>query len=478
VSKVRVRFAPSPTGYLHVGGLRTALFNYLFAANMEGVAVLRIEDTDQKRKVEGAVDNMLNSLAQTGLDFSEGAHRSGDFGPYFQSERLDVYKKHVDELLQNRNAYHCFCSEEDLDKMREQQVREKQHLGYNGCCRELSEETIQKRLASNDTYVIRMKIPADRGDFIIDDLVRGSVKFSPDQIEDQIILKSDGFPTYHLANVVDDHLMQITHVIRGEEWLPSTPKHIQLYEFFGWEAPAFAHLPLLLNSDRSKLSKRQGDVATEDFLKKGILPECLINYIALLGWNTQDDQEIFSIEELKEKFSLERVGKTGAIFSQEKLQWMNQQYIKNLDIDDLLERLEPFLPAFVKDTAPDLLKKMVSIVQERMIFLSDISEQLGFFFHNESTIEDENLLKVTQTDEAQQVYNGFISEMKEQEFLSSENFGKVMKKVQKSTGIKGKSLWIPMRIAITQMEQGPDLMAVVDIFGKDKVLARLSSLLH
>jgi glutamyl-tRNA synthetase len=478
VSKVRVRFAPSPTGYLHVGGLRTALFNYLFAAKMEGTAILRIEDTDQKRRVEGAIENLLNSLTKTGLDFSEGIHSGGNFGPYIQSERLDIYQKYVDKLLQAGNAYYCFCSEEELTQMREEQNQNKQHLGYDGRCRGLSAEVVQKRRTANDLAVVRMKIPQGRGDFIIDDLVRGAVNFSPEQIEDQIILKSDGMPTYHLANVVDDHLMQITHVIRGEEWLPSTPKHIQLYSFFGWEPPQFAHLPLLLNPDRSKLSKRQGDVATEDFLKRGILPECLLNYIALLGWNTEDDQEIFSIEELKTRFSLERVGKTGAIFDQEKLHWMNQQYIKALKLDDLLERLQPFLSQSARDTAPELLKKMVGVVQERMVLLSDIDEQLDFFFHEKSVLEDENLLKIIWTVEAQQIYIAFVTEVKNQSTLSAENFGQVMKKIQKTTGVKGKSLWVPLRVAITQMEQGPDLKIVVDILGKEKVLTRVSNLLR
>ncbi len=478
MNSVRVRFAPSPTGYLHVGGLRTALFNYLFAASLKGDTILRIEDTDQKRKVEGAVENLLNSLQQVSMSFSEGPHVGGGYGPYFQSERLEIYHGHVDRLIQEQKAYHCFCSEEDLSKMRELQQSNKQSSGYDGRCRKLSQESADKQIKAGVPSVIRMKIPQDRGDYIINDLVRGGVTFSPEQIEDQIILKSDGFPTYHLANVVDDHLMQISHVIRGEEWLPSTPKHVQLYQFFDWEPPKFAHLPLLLNPDRSKLSKRQGDVATEDFLKKGILPECLVNFIALMGWNSGDDQEIFSSDELKEKFTLERVGKAGAIFDQEKLHWMNQQYIKQLEIDELMARLQPFLPMFTKDTDHDQLQKMVGIIQERLILLSDIEKQLEFFYQDDLKIEDENLLQITNTEEAQQAFRGFISVMSNHEMLNSENFGKIMKSVQKTTGVKGKNLWMPMRIAITQMEQGPDLMAVVDIFGKEKVLSRISDLLN
>ncbi|PCI29791.1 MAG: glutamate--tRNA ligase [SAR324 cluster bacterium] len=477
MSDVRVRFAPSPTGYLHVGGLRTALFNYLFAAGQGGKTILRIEDTDQSRKVEGAVENLIKSLQETGVVFDEGAHLGGEFGPYVQSERLALYQKYLDQLLTQEDAYHCFCSEEVLAQMREEQLQKKESTKYDGRCRHLSSEVVQAKLAEKAPFVVRLKIREDRGDYIIEDEIRGKVHFSPEQIDDQILLKSDGFPTYHLANVVDDHLMQITHVIRGEEWLPSTPKHVQLYEYLGWKAPKFAHLPLLLNSDRSKLSKRQGDVATEDFLKKGILPECLINFIALLGWNTQDDQEIFSMEELISNFSLDRVGKAGAVFDQDKLLWMNQQYIKNESPEDLFEKLRPFLPDFSKSTDEELLKKMVLVIRDRLSLLSDVEEQLGFFYHDSPEITDEGLLSLIKSESAQLVYQAFLEEMETQENLSSENFGKVMKLVQKKTKIKGKNLWIPMRIAITLIEQGPDLMAVVDIFGKEKCLDRIKMIL-
>lgn len=477
MSEVRVRFAPSPTGYLHVGGLRTALFNYLFAANQSGKSILRIEDTDQNRKVEGAVENLLNSLKETGLVFDEGAHAGGEFGPYVQSERLDIYKKHVDQLVQQGKAYPCFCTAEDLDAMREKQAQEKQNIGYDGRCSRLSGEEVQQKIEQGTPYVVRMKVDRDREQYVVNDLVRGTVSFTPEQVDDQVLLKSDGFPTYHLANVVDDYMMKVTHVIRGEEWLPSTPKHTLLYEYFGWDAPQFAHLPLLLNSDRSKLSKRQGDVATEDFLKKGVLPECLINFVALLGWNTQDDQEIFSMEELIQNFSLDRVGKAGAVFDNDKLHWMNQQYIKEKSPEELFELLKPFYPDFVKDTDEELLKKMVQIVQERLVLLSDITEQLEFFYNDAPELTEASLIEQVQAESAQEVYKEFIASVGEAESLTSENFGKIMKGIQKKTGIKGKNLWIPIRIAITLVEHGPDLMAVVDVFGKEKCLERVKKVL-
>ena len=291
--EVRVRFAPSPTGFLHVGGLRTALFNYLFARNSGGKFILRIEDTDRARYVEGAVDNLITTLRWAGLDYDEGPVVGGDFGPYVQSERLAIYKKHVDVLLEKRVAYRCFCTPERLDAMRKEQEKKKLQPKYDRTCLSLSENEIEANLSAGKPYVVRLKVP-DNVTIKFSDIIRGDVEFASERVDDQVLLKSDGYPTYHLANVVDDHLMNISHVIRGEEWLSSTPKHVLLYEAFGWELPKFAHLPLLLNPDRSKLSKRQGDVAVEDYRDKGYLKEALVNFVALLGWNPGDDMSIFA----------------------------------------------------------------------------------------------------------------------------------------------------------------------------------------
>ncbi len=466
----RLRFAPSPTGFLHVGGLRTALYNYLFAANTKGKLILRIEDTDQTRKVEGAEDNLLKSLHWAGLKFDEGPHSGGEFGPYVQSERLPIYKKYADKLLEQESAYYCFCTPDELTAMREEQVANKQDPCYDGRCKKLDQKEIQDRLDKGIPHVIRMKIDPNREDYLIKDIIRGDVRFNPNQIDDQVLVKSDGFPTYHLANVVDDHLMEITHVIRGEEWLSSTPKHLQLYEYFGWEPPQFAHLPLLLNPDRSKLSKRQGDVATEDYREKGFLAECLINFIALLGWNTQDDQEIYSMDELIQAFSLERVGKAGSVFDIDKLKWMNQQYIKQADPEELFQLLLKYIPESISNTDQDNLKKIIQIVKDYLITLPDIADQLDLFFNDDPELKDPALADQVNDDETQRVFQEFVNQVEALDSLSSENFGKVMKQVQKETGIKGKKLWGPMRIAITLVEQGPDLGSVVDVFGKEKCL--------
>ena len=478
MSTTRVRFAPSPTGFLHVGGLRTALFNVLFAAHTGGKAILRIEDTDQNRKVEGAVENLIDSLNWAGIQFDEGPHAGGAFGPYIQSERLAIYQEHVDQLLDKQHAYRCFCTEEDLKEMRDKQVAAKQDPRYDGRCRHLSEEEVRQKVNEGIPHVVRMKIDDSRPEIIVRDVIRGSVAFKTEQIDDQVLLKSDGYPTYHLANVVDDHLMEISHVIRGEEWLPSTPKHVLLYEYFGWETPVFAHLPLLLNTDRSKLSKRQGDVATEDYRAKGYLPQALVNFVALLGWNTADDQEIFTLEELKEKFSLERVGKAGAVFDVEKLNWMNQQYIKQLPEPELLALLQPFLPEAANEVEQEDLLKMIRTVRDYLVVLPDIREKLDLFLNQHPALTDPKLLEMISNDTAQQVFKSFIAQVEAADSLSSENFGAIMKQVQKETGIKGKNLWGSMRIAITHMEHGPDLGSVVDIFGKEKCLTMVKGVLQ
>ena len=456
----RVRFAPSPTGYLHVGGLRTCLFNFLFARSCGGTMILRFEDTDQTRKVEGAEENLLSSLAWAGITFDEGPTQGGGFGPYVQSQRLPVYKEHVETLLSQGDAYPCFCTEEELTAMREDQIKKKRPTRYDGRCRRLSAGEVQAKLAAGTPHVVRMKIVHSQGDYQVNDLIRGPVTFSPSQIDDQVILKTDGFPTYHLASVVDDHLMEITHVIRGEEWLPSTPKHLQLYQYFGWTPPQFAHLPLLLNPDRSKLSKRQGDVATEEFKEKGYLKEALVNFVALLGWNPGDERELFSMDQLVQEFSLERVGKAGSVFDLAKLGWMNQQHIKGLTVEALMERLDPWMPLEAKALDPALLLKMVTLVKDSLVQLSDIGEKLGLFLNPSAQVQDPALVALMTTPEAKAVFRAFLEEAAPLEQLNGQNFGELMKGVAKKSEVKGKGLWVPMRLAITLAEHGPELPLV------------------
>jgi len=327
MENIRVRFAPSPTGYLHVGGLRTALYNYLFAKKNNGKFILRIEDTDRKRYVEGAVENLIKVLKWAGLKYDEGPDIGGNFGPYMQSERLETYMKYAKELIDKGDAYYCFCTPERLDTLRKEQEKQKlPQAKYDKHCINLSKTEIDEKLKSGIPYVIRLNVQPDQK-ISFDDIIRGHIEFNSSNVDDQVLIKSDGYPTYHLAVVVDDHLMEISHVIRGEEWLSSTPKHVLLYNAFGWELPHFAHLPLLLNPDKSKLSKRQGDVAVEDYRDKGFLKDALINFVALLGWNAGDDQEFYYIDSLIEKFSLERVNKAGAVFDLQKLNWLNAEHL-------------------------------------------------------------------------------------------------------------------------------------------------------
>ena len=321
--KIITRFAPSPTGMLHIGGLRTALYSYLLAKQNKGKFILRIEDTDRSRFVEGAVDNIVSTLNQLGI--------KPDNDPYYQSEHLDNYKKYADKLVADGYAYHCFCSAERLKEVRDKQIANKQPTKYDSHCRNLDEEEIKRMHQLEKPFVVRLKMPQQE-DIQFDDAIRGKVSINSANLDEQVIMKSDGFPTYHLAVVVDDYEMGVTHVVRGEEWLPSTPKHILLYKYLGWKLPIFAHMPLLLNKDRSKLSKRQGDVAASDYLNKGYLPAAIINFISLLGWHASNDREIFSFEELIKEFSLDRMNKAGAIFDLDKLNWFGSQYIQKMDV--------------------------------------------------------------------------------------------------------------------------------------------------
>jgi len=362
---IKTRFAPSPTGYLHVGGLRTALYAYLFARQNKGIFALRIEDTDQKRYVEGAVESLQNALKFFDLNWDEG--------PIFQSKRTEIYMKYAKQLVEGGHAYPCFCTAERLDEMRKQQEANKQPPKYDRLCLNLSKEECRVRAEAGEPYVIRQRIPQEL--LIFNDLVRGEMKFHGKDVDDQVLIKSDGYPTYHLANVVDDHEMEVTHVIRGEEWLPSTPKHVWLYQAFGWTPPAFAHLPLLLNPDRSKLSKRQGDVAAEDFLKRGYLKEAMINFIAFLGWNPGTEEEFFTLDELVDRFSLDRVQKAGAVFNLEKLDFLNGHYMRAKSIEELAALVKPWLEetdwfSKTKFAEADYLRFLAS-VQPRMKTLAD-----------------------------------------------------------------------------------------------------------
>jgi len=472
---VRTRFAPSPTGYLHVGGLRTALYAYLYAKQNDGQMILRIEDTDQERKVKGAIDKIIEALDWADLNPDEGPRAGGNYGPYIQSERIQYYTKYANQLLEKEHAYPCFCTKERLDELNRIQKMQNKPPGYDGKCRSIPKEEAGERIKEGEPHVIRQKIPEDR-DIVVNDIIRGKVSFDTNLLDDQILVKSDGFPTYHLANIVDDHMMKITHVIRGEEWLPSTPKHILLYEFLGWNIPEFAHLPLLLNKDRSKLSKRQGDVAVSDYREKGYLKEALLNFLALLGWNPGTEEEIFSMEELIKEFSLEKVGKSGSVFDVEKLNWMNGIYIRNLEIEELYQQIKLRIESEI-DWDEKALKKIVGLLQESLTTLNDINEKGIIFFKEQLQLEEE-AAEMLQNENTVKVLRSFADKLKELEKLNKDNFIETARAVQKETDIKGKQLWMGIRVGITGQTHGPEIHKTAEILGKKRSLNRIQEALE
>ncbi|UCH63296.1 MAG: glutamate--tRNA ligase [Fidelibacterota bacterium] len=474
----RVRFAPSPTGFLHVGGLRTALYNWLFARQQGGSFILRIEDTDQSRRKEGALENLLEALEWAGLDVDEGPQAGGKLGPYVQSERLEIYHRHVQQLLDDGHAYRCFCTPERLEQLRDRQRKMGVASRYDRHCRNLPPGDAEAR-AADETSIIRLAVP-ESGRIVFEDIVRRKVAFDLETVDDQVLLKGDGFPTYHLANVVDDHLMQVSHVIRGEEWLPSMPKHLLLYQAFGWEPPRFAHLPLLLNKDRSKLSKRQGTVAVEEYRTQGILPGALINFIALMGWHDQSDQDIFGVEELVQAFSLERVQKSGAIFDTEKLHWINGQHIRRLSLPEFREAIQPYF-----DTQWDVTEAMAAAVHTKVSLLSDVPDLLAFFFEDPVVYDDDAREALTGA-EAAGILSMLLAKLDESTDpsragpstdLSGEWFMSTVKAIGEDFGLKGRELWHPIRAAIAGRVVGPDMITIVETFGLEKCRERIRAAL-
>jgi len=488
---IKTRFAPSPTGFLHIGGLRTALFAYLLAKKENGNFILRIEDTDKNRFVEGGMENILNSLKWTGLNIDEGVDldksnnivQKGSLGPYIQSQRLEIYKKYIDELIEKGHAYYCFCDKKRLEELRKYQELNKKATGYDGHCRNISLEEVEKRIANGEKYVVRMKVPKENNT-TFEDLVRGKVTFKNEIIDDQIILKEDGYPTYHLAVVVDDHLMKVSHIIRGEEWLSSTPKHILLYNMFSWDIPKFAHLPLLLNPDKSKLSKRQGDVAVEDYKEKGYLAEAILNFVAFLGWNPGDNREIFSLEELIKEFNFKKVNKSGAIFNIEKLNWYNGEYIKKLSLDKLVELSLVFFEKTdwwkkYKTEDKEKMGKIIALEQERSKTLLDIPEAVKFIFElpeykkelivwKKSDLETTNKILQELKEYLETILDEDYTQDKLQEFLVS---------WIKEKGYGNGDVLYPMRVVLSGQQNSPGPFEIAEVLGKDEVLNRIKKAL-
>ena len=483
---VRVRFAPSPTGFVHIGSLRTALYNFLYARKMQGNYVLRVEDTDRTRLVEGAVEGMLSAMNWAGVNHDEGVMLSddnkvvqnGDCGPYIQSERLDIYKEHIKTLIDKGDAYYCFCSRSRLDRIREQQKNEGLDPKYDGHCRELSQEEIQDKLDKGEDYVIRMKLPENKS-ITFNDIVRGKVSIHTSDMDDQVLIKADGFPTYHFAVVVDDHMMDITHVIRGEEWLTSTPKHVLLYQMFGWKAPTFVHLPNILNADRKKLSKRQGDVAVEDFRNKGYLPEALVNYIALVGWSPEDNKEIFSMPELIEAFSLERVSKSGGVFDTAKLNWVNSHYIKEADTQRLVDLASKFVikeklmsEQEVKANNEWLLLAM-DTVKDRLDYLAQFPEEIKSFLNSAMPELEDEAKEFMKLEHMMELADELEAKITAADTITPDFVSAMFKEIQKEKGIKGKNLFMGTRVIITGQNHGPDTPMVLSLLGKEKALSRI-----
>lgn len=461
------RFSPSPTGFLHVGGLRTALYNYLFAKKNKGQFLLRIEDTDRSRLVPGATENIIATLNQFGLKPDSKA-------PVVQSERLKLYQQYADQLLKQGKAYYCFCSQQRLEELKTIQQQRKLPSRYDGHCRDLTAAEVTAQLKTSPSHVVRFKLP-QTGQTTFTDLIRGSVSFAHTTLDDQIIIKSDSYPTYHLASVVDDHEMKISHVIRGEEWLPSTPKHLLLYDALGWEPPQFAHLPLLLNPDRSKLSKRQGDVAVEDYVKKGYLPEALLNFILLLGWNPGTNQEIFNLKQMIDTFTLENVNKAGAVFDVQKLDWINGQYIRAKKSADLAKDCQPYFEAAGIKADQKFLEQVVATEQQRIKTLAEIIEATRFFF--EQPRYDAELLvwkKMTGRDAKTNLKHlaDELEKMAEKKWTAKHLEQSIQSFIQAQGVRVGEMLW-PMRVALSGRQASPGPFEIAGVLGKKETIKRL-----
>ena len=487
MGNVRVRFAPSPTGYLHIGGLRTALFNYLYARHTGGDMLLRIEDTDRTRFVEGALENLLKALKWSGIEIDEGVMldengevtQKGDCGPYIQSERVEkgIYDKYINQLIEEGKAYYCFCSQERIDKVRDQQRADGLTPKYDGLCRSIPLEEAKKRVAAGEPHTVRLKLPVNR-DITFNDRIKGKITFNTDDQDDQVLIKRDGFPTYHFAVVVDDHLMGITHVVRGDEWVSSTPKHVYLYEAFGWEAPEYIHLPTVLNKDHKKYSKRNGDGMVEDFIEEGYMSEGLINFLALLGWSPDSEEEIFTMKQLAEQFDFDRVNKTGAVFDKRKLDWVNGHYVRDLSVEELAEKIKPYLikAGLIDESYPeDKLNLLAATWQSAIDKFSDAPELAkNYFIKDQDMVWDEEAVEAIKTEDAKKLMDAFLNHLEEVDEIDEEFASTIMKKIQKETGIKGKNLWFPVRAAVTGSVHGPELSNAFVIIGKEKIKERLN----
>ncbi len=477
MSEVRVRFAPSPTGYLHIGGARTALFNWLFAHKMGGKLVLRIEDTDTERLKEDSVSQILTSLRWLGLNWDEGPEVGGDCGPYYQSERLDIYTKYAQQLLDEGKAYYCFCTSEDLEAAREKQRAAKQPFRYARTCRDIPYEEAKARVAAGEPHSVRVKIPME-GSITVHDLIHGDVTFNMDQFDDFVIVKSNGMPTYNFAVVVDDHLMRMSHVLRAEEHLSNTPKQLLIYEALGWEPPKFGHMPMILAPDRSKLSKRHGATSVEEFRSQGYLAEAIVNYLTLLGWGPGDEREVFTLEETVKLFELEQMSKKAAVYDTKKLTWMNGQYLSELPLEKVLPEAKPF---FIKDGLvtedwfaqnEDYFAKLVDVVRVRVKTLQEVADASTYFFKDVEVYDEKGVAKHFKP-EAVGLLEQCIAAVEADDVYSLETTEAAYNKIAADNNLALGKVIHPTRLALTGRTVSPGMFDVMVLLGKERTLARL-----
>ena len=479
---IRVRFAPSPTGHLHVGNARTALFNYLFARSTGGTFILRIEDTDVVRSTSESEKMIYEDLNWLGIEWDEGPIKGGDFKPYRQSERLDIYKQYVNQLLSEKRAYPCFCTKDELEEQKKKAIAEGKPQIYSGRCRNLTNKEIENNINEGKTHSIRFKI--DKEYVLVEDLIHGSINFPTNAFGDFIIIRPDGMPIYNFVVVIDDALMKISHVIRGDDHLSNTPKHVLLFEALGFKIPLFAHIPMILGPDRAKLSKRHGVTSVATFRELGYLPEALFNYLALLGWSPEGDKELMKKEEIIASFNLNHVSKSAAIFDFEKLNWLNGQYIRELSDKDLVELTKPFLikEGFVKeDTINDMGKRFLSIitsVKDNLVVLSDITKYIKIYFSLDEV--DEKAIDFVKVENSESVLEEMLSllDTASDQYLNEEQYGEFVNKIKASTQAKGKKLFMTLRVGISGRLEGPDLKSLYTNIPVEAIKERLNLILQ
>ena len=478
---VRVRYAPSPTGNPHIGNIRTAMFNWLFARRHDGQFVVRVEDTDQGRITEGAVDHILDGLEWLGIDWDEGPRVGGPYGPYFQSERLERYNAAAEQLVASGNAYRCYCPPERVAELRKEQARNKQRQGYDSRCRYLSDAERAANEAAGRPSVLRFAMPQS-GVTSVDDVIRGHVEWQNELTDDFVLVKSDGFPTYHMAVVVDDHAMDISHVLRAEEWLPSTPRHVQLFRALDLPMPQFGHLPMILGSDRAKLSKRHGATSLMEYRDDGFVPEALLNFMALLGWSLDGETDVMTVDTIRDHFTLERVGKPAAIFDLDKLQWMNGVYLRQLEISDLTDRILPFLEqAYPENLLPidrEYLLRIAPLVQERVKTLADAPDMLSYFFEDTLDYAAANIVQrgmdAPGTLAALQRAAADLSAVSAADF-NHEHLEALLRATGQELELSGRQLFGALRTAITGRTATPPLFEMMAVMGRERVTQRLAA---